>query len=186
VESATWRDSAGRTRSEIHAVPGQRAASCRRVLVEIKDPVAGYFYVLDPVNQIAHRVAMAAAPNRVRVPNAQPAQKTSAGPEFTTEQLGAKTMLGVQVTGTRTTVTYPPGSSMGNDRPYVTTDEYWTSPQLGRVVYSTHSDPTGLVSTTELKELSLAEPDPALLEVPATYQVVDEVGPFTVTIPNHK
>jgi|HubBroStandDraft_6_1064221.scaffolds.fasta_scaffold515141_2 hypothetical protein len=60
------------------------------------------------------------------------------------------------------------------------------SPQLRRMVYSKHSDPTGLVSTTELKDLSLAEPDPALLQVPSGYQLVDENGPFTVTIPAHK
>ena len=34
------------------------------VIVEIMDPVAGYQYVLDTVNKVAHRMALASATNR--------------------------------------------------------------------------------------------------------------------------
>jgi hypothetical protein len=43
-----------------------------------------------------------------------------------------------------------------------------------------------MVTTTTLKDVSLEEPDAALLQVPAGYKVIDETGPFTVRIPSHK
>jgi len=50
-EESTWRDSAGRTRTEEHEVPGGRTR-CRSFLVMITDPVAGYAYALDTVNRM--------------------------------------------------------------------------------------------------------------------------------------
>ena len=94
-------------------------------------------------------------------------------------------MFGITVTGTTRRFTYPVGSKIGNDRPVTSTEETWTSPQLGLVVYSQQADVYGRVNTITLKDLSVAEPDPSLLQVPPGYKIVDENGAFTVEIPGH-
>ena len=54
----TYRDSQGRVRTErpmFPSHPGSKSA-VNVILVEIQDPLAGYLYVLDSVNRVAHRV----------------------------------------------------------------------------------------------------------------------------------
>ena len=51
------------------------------------------------------------------------------------------------------------------------------------MIDSKEADCYGRVSTGRLKDLSIAEPDPSLLQVPPGYRIVDENGPFTVEIP---
>jgi len=184
-DTVTWRDSSGRVRTEIHASPTQRAP-CRSVLQQIEDPVAGYLYVIDPVNQIAHRIPLVSTPRPPRPARrqaeARPARAASSGEAtVTSESLGTQVMFGVEVAGTKRSTTYPAGSWMGNDRPLTITSESWTSSELG-TVYSKNSNPDGTVSTVTLNDLSTAEPDPSLFEIPAAYKVVDETGPFTVSI----
>jgi hypothetical protein len=65
------------------------------------------------------------------------------------------------VTGTRNTFTYPVGSRIGNDQPVTTTSEDWVSPRLRINVYSQNTSYDGAVSTTTLKDFSIAEPDPS-------------------------
>jgi hypothetical protein len=189
-ETARWRDSFGRVRTEIRPLPGEHTP-CRSILVQIEDPVAGYLYVLDPVNQVAHAIHLewAAGP----VPNPASAWESdlqptrSNGPTHVLlEPLGSKTMFGIPVTGSMRTNTFSPIPGLANGKPFSTTCEIWTSPQLEVVVYSKCSDPTGTGGTINTaKDLSTAEPDPLLLHVPAGYKVVEETGPFTITIPSH-
>lgn len=180
VESAAWRDSAGRVRTEIRVLPGEPARPCESS-VKIEDPVAGYVYLLDSVDQVAYRLPLTTLPT----PVSRPAATSPGEPAVTAESLGEKTMFGITVTGTRTTTTYPAGSGTGNDRPVTTTSEHWESPQLQINVYSQSTSPQGTVTTITLKNLSVAEPDPSLLQVPPGYKIVDETGPFTITIPAH-
>jgi hypothetical protein len=190
-ETATWRDSDGRVRTERRVPPGERAAPCRSILVKIEDPVAGYVYLLDPVDQVAYRLPLTIRPNpaieraAAQKPALPPAQTRPGQPAVTTESLGEKTMFDTTVTGARRTLTYPAGSEIGNDRPVTTTQENWVSPQLKLDVYSQNTDADGRVSTTTLKDLSVAEPDPSLLMVPPGYKIIDESGPFTIRIPGH-
>ncbi len=81
-------------------------------------------------------------------------------------------MEGVLVEGDRTTVTYPVGA-LGNDRPITTVSEVWRSSDLKTVVLRKNSDPRSGRSTTRLTNISRAEPDPFLFQVPADYQIVD-------------
>ena len=117
-------------------------------MLMIAGPVAGYAYLLDPVDQVAYRLVLKTSPptpaREISVVQ-QPAQTSPGGPAISTESLGEKTMLGITVTGTRRTLTYPVGSRIGNDRPVTTTEEHWVSPQLGLVVYSHDADPLGRV-----------------------------------------
>jgi hypothetical protein len=56
-----WRDSQGRVRTERPLGP-RRDANEAPLIVQISDPVAGYVYVLDTVNRVAHRVRVDARP----------------------------------------------------------------------------------------------------------------------------
>jgi hypothetical protein len=67
-----------------------------------------------------------------------------------------------------------PEGSMGNDRPITTVSETWMSPDLNTAVLSKSSDPRFGENTTKLTNLVMAEPDPALFQVPGDYSIVDE------------
>ena len=56
-----WRDSQGRVRSERPMGP-RLDSNELPAIVQITDPVAGYVYVLDTVNRVAHRVRVEARP----------------------------------------------------------------------------------------------------------------------------
>jgi hypothetical protein len=86
--------------------------------------------------------------------------------------LGTETIEGVLAEGKRTTIVYPIGA-VGNDRPITTVSETWMSTDLKTVVLSKHSDPRSGESTTRLTNISRAEPDPALFQIPSDYEIVD-------------
>jgi hypothetical protein len=109
-----YRDSEERTRTErafCHGPGGTGEA----MVIEIRDPVSGYSYILDEQNQVAHRFAIQVrhpSDSAVRTANIVPAQTTrsaevssqeSARPTVTTGPLGTQTMEGVLVEGKRTT-----------------------------------------------------------------------------------
>jgi hypothetical protein len=71
---------------------------------------------------------------------------------------------------------------MGNDHPVSATTENWISLDLNAVVLSKTSDPGQRERIQALVNISQAEPDPALFQVPTGYKVIDETGPFTITI----
>jgi hypothetical protein len=87
-----------------------------------------------------------------------------------TEQLGTKTIEGIQATGTRTTSTIPAGT-IGNDKDIIITHEKWFSPDLKLVILSTQNDPRFGETTYSLKNIERSEPDQALFQIPADYKV---------------
>ena len=157
--------------------------------IQIADPVAGYRYMLDSHNQTARRSAWPPVFGRAnavastnQLPPAIPPAKAAAAaparphPDTTHESLGTQTIEGVIAEGVRRTMTFPAGF-MGNDRPITTVSETWTSPDLKTVVLSKTSDPRYGESTTKLTNIVMAEPDPALFQIPADYSIVDEPVP---------
>jgi hypothetical protein len=97
--------------------------------------------------------------------------------QVSSEDLGAQTMEGIVVTGTRTTRTIPEGQ-IGNDKPISIVTEVWTSPDLKMVVYSKRSDPRMGEHTFKLTNIVRAEPDPSLFTVPADFRMME--GPQDV------
>ena len=73
---------------------------------------------------------------------------------------------------------------MGNDRPVEAMNETWMSPQLGVALLSKVYDPRSGDNIIELKDIVMGEPDPLLMRPPAGYRIVDETGPFEITIPH--
>ena len=90
--------------------------------------------------------------------------------QATHENLGMQTIQGVVATGARTTRTIPAGDE-GNDAPLVITNETWQSKALGIVVQMVTDDPRTGKQTRELTELEQSEPDPAIFQPPAEYEV---------------
>jgi hypothetical protein len=191
-----YRDSEGRTRVD-RPVFGERESPAGQespILVEINDPVAHARIILDTVNRIAHRQEMpapgelahssAAASGGGAAAVAQRAKASrapdSSAPEQTTETLGTQTLEGLEVQGTRHTITWPAGSTRGNDRPITQVSEIWTSRELSITVLNRVTDPTMGERTVRLTNISRDEPDAALFQPPSDYTVVDETGEFTI------
>jgi hypothetical protein len=95
-----------------------------------------------------------------------------AGQHTTTEPLGAKTIEGIQVTGTRTTSTLPAGT-IGNEKDLTITREEWYSPDLKLLVQSTQNDPRLGQTTYTLTDIQQGPPDETLFQVPADYTIQD-------------
>lgn len=194
-----YRDSLGRTRTERTATqpPGFMAAGWTPpVFIEIVDPVAGVRYSFDSNSHTAHRLRFGPVERRVPAPpppgraiNKQVrlspafvpgkeanAQRMGPRPEISNEQLGAQTMEGVLVEGTRSTTTYPIGF-FGNDRPISTVTETWNSRELGTAVLQKTSDPRSGETTMKMTNISRAEPSISLFEPPADYEIVDPPSP---------
>lgn len=183
-----YRDSAGRVRTERHAIRPVEIVNWVEspVVPEICDPIAGFLYYLDPVNRIAHRMLLPResirfAPALRR--ETYPASSTKEADAIrASEPLGTKMIDGIEVQGRRMTTTYAAGA-VGNDRPIVAITEVWTSPELGLTVYSKNTDPRTGDFINPVLNISRAEPDPALFQIPAAYRIVDEQKvPFTFTI----
>jgi hypothetical protein len=190
-----YRDSSGRTRSERPLFEGfaPTPAPSGINVVEIRDPVAGVQYVLDTQNHIAYRLPLSVLPphelsraelatgSAPQVKTAAAAQDDPSRPQRTTESLGTEVMEGVSVDGTRTTSIYPVGS-IGNDRPVTETEEVWYSPDLrDDVLRKTISLLDGDYAS-RLTNITRSEPDPALFQPPADYQIVDGPADGRVTL----
>jgi hypothetical protein len=94
----------------------------------------------------------------------------------THEDLGTRTIEGVETNGTRDTTNYNAGV-MGSDQPFTAHREFWHSPQLGINLYSEVVDPNVGKQTFTLTDVNLAEPDPKLFELPEGFTVVDNRKP---------
>jgi hypothetical protein len=185
-----YRDSQGRTRTELSFCRGI-ADTPDAVVIEIHDPVSGYADILDEQNHVAHRYAQQARQPAIRPATTaetippQPALKTviprqnTAAPNSTTESLGAQTMEGVLVEGTKTTMIIPEGSQ-DNDRPITVVNERWISPDLDITILSKDNNPRYGEITTRLTNIDVSNPVLSLFQPPPDYKIVDETEPTTL------
>ena len=173
-----YRDSEGRTRSD--RIPGKFFAGepAPAGTILIRDPIAGYSYVLETTAKIAHRTAIQRArpgqpmiPPNSPTPVPAPASNTS-GQQVKIENLGTQTLEGLVVEGRRTMVTTPAGS-IGNDRDIVNVSEIWSNKELRLMILQVHSDPRNGETTTKIENLSRTQPDPNLFLPPPDYRIVD-------------
>jgi hypothetical protein len=88
------------------------------------------------------------------------------------EDLGLSSTEGQETHGYRESITYNPGV-MGNDKPMVVAREFWWSVRLGVNLVSIVDNPMSGKQVFTAKDISIAEPDAALFEVPEGYKVVD-------------
>jgi len=90
--------------------------------------------------------------------------------ELTRESLGSDVIDGLNVAGTRETISINPGV-VGNSQPLVTTREFWYSPDLQVNLSVTRKDPREGSQVIHVVDLSRAEPDPAMFQAPAGFVV---------------
>jgi hypothetical protein len=92
--------------------------------------------------------------------------------EVTLEQLGQKTIEGVDVVGSREVTTLNAGA-MGNEKPQPIVKEFWYSPRLGINIATKRFDPrASAIQDFEVSLINLGEPDAKLFEPPAGFRVV--------------
>jgi hypothetical protein len=88
------------------------------------------------------------------------------------ESLGSNTIDDLSVVGTRETLTINTGV-IGNNQPVVTTREFWYSSDLEINLSVTRKDPREGTQVLQIVDLSRAEPDPSLFQVPADFTITD-------------
>ncbi len=185
-----YRDSLGRTRREM-PLPAFGGDTQTRTLITIFDPVAGASFTLDPENKVAHKMPMPIGAAKLIAVDKMKAEAEAMGRETKSsrtanmtyrvtrskdaaavqrDDLGTSTLEGVNAKGVRETSTIAVGS-IGNDRPIVITSERWESPELQLEVKSVRNDPRMGETTHTLTNISRAEPDASLFQVPGDYKV---------------
>lgn len=182
-----YRDSKGRVRTERHAFPqgqsGRPVSPDDFIIAEIHDPVAGFEYVLDPVNRVAHRrpfkVESSWKWDPSQITNMQSQPQGVDGPNSTVQFLGTRTISGVLAYGKKTTWTRttPGGETITQS------SEEWLDPDSGESLLRTNGTNGGDTTVTQ-ENYSHAEPAPGLFQVPDGYQTVDETGSFQVVHPH--
>jgi hypothetical protein len=171
-----YRDSEGRERRE----EGMGA-------ILITDPVEKVRYTIRPESKTAAKQAYAAAQVftvRTTEGGGQtftigggrganlPVLTGASGPGVKQEDLGTRTVEGVQAQGTRSTRTIAAGE-IGNARPIEVVDERWYSPDLQLTVMTRHSDPREGETVFRLTNIQRIEQVRSLFEVPPGYAVND-------------
>ena len=103
--------------------------------------------------------------------------------ETKVEDLGTRTVAGIEARGSRQTRTIPPGEE-GNELPLIVTNETWASRDLGVTLVQIIDDPRHGRSTFQVEELSRTEPDAAVFAPPAGYKIEARALPsVTVAAP---
>lgn len=88
------------------------------------------------------------------------------------ESLGNDVMDGINVVGTRETITINAGV-IGNSQALSITREFWYSPELQINLAVTRKDPREGAQSVRVNEVTRSEPDPNMFRVPEGYAVHD-------------
>ena len=91
---------------------------------------------------------------------------------LTRDALGADTMQGLPVTGTRETTTINPGAE-GNSSALVSTKEFWYSADLETNLAVTRNNPSDGQQVIRLNSISRSEPEASVFAVPSGFTVED-------------
>jgi hypothetical protein len=174
------RDGQGRVYQERRTfVPEGSDREPRVRLIEISSPVTHTKYFCDPSLSSCELQSYNAPIAEAVVP---------IGPigdgkrELSRASLGTKTIEGVEVIGTRETITIAPGSAIGNTAPVEETKEFWYSPKLGINLQVTRLDPMHGDQVFTVTGITLSEPDARLFVLPAKCKVADlRVKPETAS-----
>ena len=95
-------------------------------------------------------------------------------PQVAREDLGTRTIAGLEARGTRTTRVIPVGQE-ANDAPLTFTTERWISTEYSITVLMVRDDPRSGTRTEVVTEFQPREPDPALFQSPEGYTIKEHV-----------
>jgi len=171
-----WRDSDGRTRSEISlsTIAGPLPVEFNTTVTVIDDPAAGERYMLRPGGKVA--VTVPIVPCRPDPASREP--DLSVGPPRPADlpirmsapvTLGERMVAGESAAGRRIEATIPAGA-VGNSKPIRMSAEQWYGKDLQVVVEATYRDPRTGETRYRLSNIERAEPDAALFRVPDNYR----------------
>jgi hypothetical protein len=176
LEANLARDSQGRIYRERRSfVPENSNLAPRLTMIYIFDPVAR----TDTTCTVATHECVITNfhPWGVTSLAAQPVGLFANGTRYLTrENLGTNVMDGLDVVGTRETVTINPGV-VGNDRPLVSTREFWYAESLKTNLVVTRNDPREGKQVIRLIDFSKSEPNPELFSPPPGYVIRDARTP---------
>jgi hypothetical protein len=91
------------------------------------------------------------------------------------KNLASDVIYGLNVIGTRETVAFRGGWPA--EQWQVSTQEFWFAPDLGVNLSATSKVPIEGTQVVRVSELSRAEPDPAMFQIPANFVVEDHRQP---------
>ena len=168
------RDSAGRIYQErwLLVPKGGKVESTMNV-IQIADPVEHVLYNCFVAEKQCNLLRYGGSVTTEYRPDLGASGPFPDGTGFRThEALGSDSREGCETRGYRDTTTVNPGV-IGNDRPMVTTREFWYCPQLGINLSSLLDSPQSGKQSFTVTELSTSEPDLQFFTVPAGFKVVD-------------
>ena len=190
--SKFYRDSQGRTRREqTFGNVDPSNSSPHEMKVFIDDPVNSTSYVVDPGEKSVrptsrskklideHEAGSNSPRMMIKVLDQHEAvsglshlalPKLDEKRDIVKEDLGKRTIEGVECTGTQQTITIPAGE-VGNERPISIVTETWYAPAIGAVVQSSTNDPRFGQTTYQLHNVQLSEQQRQLFEPPSDYRV---------------
>jgi hypothetical protein len=153
----------------------------RRMLAPDGDPIQSQLSRIELAELQTHTVAYCDARSHVcelrfyRPPAAT--VETPAGPagganSFVREDLGLRTVSGLDLVGTRETQKLSLIAA-GTDQPLTVTKEFWYSRQLGLNIVTKRDDPRTGREVFTVNDIHLTEPDPSLFTLPADARIVD-------------
>jgi hypothetical protein len=164
-----FRDAEGRTRVETELASGTGST---RHFITIIDPVQQISIVLNVEAKTATVFhlpqAPAASERQLKLAATQVARRSAAGGP---EDLGAMTMEGFSVTGTRST--HPAEAGTARDKAQIAITDSWVSPELKVELMAVTQMPQAVTETTRLTNIVPGAPDPTLFQAPADYTVQD-------------
>lgn len=190
-QTTIYRDSEGRMRREIgFELNTPSTGAAKRTMIAITDPVSGGRYMLNPETKTAHQMPlhpgrpgpgspdamhgkMGVGPGTAEAMHDMPGKVRigSNATDLKTEQLGTKTINGLQAVGTRMTRTIAAGE-IGNRNPIEVVTERWYSSDLQLPLLESHNDPMMGTMTIKLVNINRGEPDASLFQVPSDYKLI--------------
>jgi hypothetical protein len=168
------RDNAGRIYQErwLLVPKGGKVESTMNV-IQIADPVQHVLYNCFVAEKQCNLMRYGGSTTTAYRPDLGVSGPLPDGTGFRThEALGSDSRDGCETRGYRDTTTINPGV-IGNDRPMITTREFWYCPQLGINLSSLLDSPQSGRQSFIVIELSTSEPDLQFFAAPAGYKVVD-------------
>ncbi|MGA2753122.1 MAG: lysozyme inhibitor LprI family protein [Terracidiphilus sp.] len=167
------RDSTGRTHREARdLIPADSDLDPPLIRTIVYDPKTSLITNCYPEQRVCRQMTF----DPTQHPVDEPVGPSSDGKfVLTREDLGKKTIDGLEVTGTRETRTFNPGA-FGNDKPVVVTKEIWYSPQLQFNLSVTRLDPRNGTQKLDVTDLKLGEPGPEWFAMPDGYRLVSGRG----------
>ena len=168
------RDSAGRIYQERWVlVPKGGKAKSWMDIFQITDPAQHTWYNCQTAHKVCELLTYSLSTETTYKPATFPSGPLPNGNGFRQlEDLGVGSASGVETHGYKQTTTINPGV-MGNDKPMITTREFWYSNQLGVDLLSTVDSPSSGKQVFTVKELSTSEPEASYFAIPEGYSVVD-------------